>query len=325
LHAKPAAASIENLKSKTENNEVLALADLSTWTFAGTALAVLGHPIKHSVSPAMHNAALAAMAGSDQTWLNWRYFRFDVPPEQLPEALKRLHAAGFHGLNLTVPHKVLAFDLVEEVDPAARPIGAVNTLRRTATGWRGFNTDGYGLAAALREDLGVNLPGAAVVLLGAGGAARGAAVECLQRECACLWIGNRTRANLDAMLDELRPLAPKIPLHGFSPEAGLPAEAAGRDDLIVINATSAGLKAGDAPPMDLRRLPPGTKVYDMIYNPPQTGLLRQAAELGHKQANGLSMLVHQGAKSLEIWTGRAAADNAPVMQAAARVALAAPH
>ncbi|MFZ5496285.1 MAG: shikimate dehydrogenase [Verrucomicrobiota bacterium] len=296
------------------------LADLENWSFAGPALAVLGHPIKHSVSPAMHNAALADMARRDQAYAAWKYFRFDVPPEQLPQALARLHAAGFHGLNLTVPHKVLACDLVAETDPPARAIGAVNTLRRTATGWRGFNTDGYGLATALREDLGVSLAGAHVVLLGAGGAARGAAVECLRQQCASLWIANRTRANLDALLAALRPLAGTIPVHGFDPAeppAALPGGA------VVINATSAGLQPGEPAPIALRRLPAAAKVCDMIYNPPQTALLRDAAALGLPHANGLSMLVHQGARALEIWTG--APVPASVMRAAATAALAAPH
>ena len=294
------------------------LADLDAWSFAGTALAVLGHPIKHSISPAMHNAALAGMASRNHDYAAWRYSRFDIPPEKLPEALPRLHAAGFHGLNLTVPHKVLAFDLVAEIDDSAKRIGAVNTLRRTATGWRGFNTDGYGLAAALQADLGVSLTNTCVVLLGAGGAARAAAVECLQRLCAELWIGNRTAATRQALLDALS--FGRIDRHGFDPAqlpAGLP------ENAIVINATSLGLKADDPAPIALHRLPPGAKVYDMIYNPPQTALLRDAAALGLPHANGLSMLVHQGAKSLEIWTGESAQTNAPVMQAAATAALAA--
>lgn len=292
---------------------------LPAWPHRGPALAVLGHPIGHSVSPAMHNAALAAMARAEPQFAAWRYFRFDVPPDQLATALPRLHAAGFHGLNLTVPHKVLARDLVGEIDPAAAAIGAVNTLRRTATGWRGFNTDGYGLATALREELDAELAGATVVLLGAGGAARSAAVECLQRRCAALWIANRTRANLDALLAALHPLAGGIPLHGFDPAeppAGLPAGA------LVINATSAGLRPDDPAPIALRRLPPGIRVYDMIYNPPQTALLREAASLGRPHAHGLSMLVHQGARALEIWTG--AAVPAPVMRAAAAAALGLP-
>ncbi len=296
---------------------VLTLDQLAHWSSPGPALAVLGHPIKHSISPAMHNAALAELARRDKKFLPWKYFRFDVPPEQLPQALPRLHAAGFHGLNLTVPHKILALDLVQEIDPAAQRIGAVNTLHRTATGWRGYNTDGHGLASALLSELQAPLSAAHVILLGAGGAARSAAVECLQQGCASLWIGNRTRANLDALLTLLRPLAGPIPIHGFdpaNPPANLPGPA------ILINATSAGLKSTDPTPIDLRPLPAGLKVFDMIYNPPQTPLLRQAAELGLAHANGLAMLVHQGARSLEIWTGQPAPVS--LMQAAAEQALA---
>jgi shikimate dehydrogenase len=308
-----------NLSPSPATDAVLTLSDLEAWSHAGPALAVLGHPIKHSVSPAMHNAALAELARHQPAFGRWRYFRFDVPPDQLPAALERLHAAGFHGLNLTVPHKVLAFERVAEIDPAAAAIGAVNTLRRTAAGWRGFNTDGYGLATALREELAVDLAGAHVVLLGAGGAARGAAVECLQRRCASLWIANRTRANLDALLAALRPLAADIPLHGFDPTeppAGLPAGA------VVINATSAGLKPEEPAPIALHRLPRNLRVYDMIYNPPQTALLRDAAALGLPHANGLSMLVHQGARALEIWTDTPVP--APVMRTTAAAALGIP-
>ena len=297
---------------------VLTLDHLAHWSFPGPALAVLGHPIKHSISPAMHNAALAELGRGEPDYLAWKYFRFDVPPEQLPEALVRLHAAGFHGLNLTVPHKVLAMDLVQEIDPAARRIGAVNTLQRTDAGWRGYNTDGHGLTFALQGEFQIPLAGANAILLGAGGAARSAAVECLRQNCISLWIGNRTRANLDALLTLLRPLAGNIPVHGFDPSdppAGLPGNA------ILINATSAGLKPGDPAPIDLRKLPAGLRVFDMIYNPPQTPLLRQAAELGLKHANGLAMLVHQGAVALEIWTGKPAPVD--IMQGAAQQALAA--
>ncbi len=278
---------------------VLTLADLDSWTFSGTALAVLGHPIKHSISPPMHNAALGVMADSDPRFASWRYFRFDVPPADLPVALDRLHAAGFHGLNLTVPHKVLAFDTIAHVDATARPIGAVNTLRRTATGWHGFNTDGYGLATAVTETLDLDLTGTPIILLGAGGAARGAAVECLARGCASLHIANRTAANRDALIAHLAPLATDIPVTGFAPAeppADLPSHA------LVINATSAGLHPEDPLPIDLAALPRPAGVYDMIYNPAQTALLAQAAQLDLPCANGLSMLVHQGARSLEIWS-----------------------
>ena len=297
---------------------VLTLADLERWTFAGTALAVLGHPIGHSLSPPMHNAALRAAARRDARFSRWRYFRFDVEPAELPRALEAFAAARFRGINLTVPHKVLAVDLIDVVDPSARAIGAVNTLRRTRNGWRGFNTDGYGLEEAVVESLGLGLRGRAVVLVGAGGAARGAAVQCLASRCQSLWICNRTPENLAALLKTLRPLAGKIPLRGFSPEAipeDLPAGA------LVINATSAGLKASDPLPLDLRRLPRPGAVYDMIYNPAQTRFLGVARSLKLPHSNGLGMLVHQGAKALELWTGIAADTTSPTMRRAARYAL----
>lgn len=299
---------------------VLTFRDLETWSHDGVSLAVLGHPIRHSISPPMHNAALADLARADARFLDWKYFRFEIRPEDLPGALDLLHARKFRGVNLTVPHKIIAFDRVAEIDPAARPIGAVNTLRWTERGWHGFNTDGYGLATAIREDLGRELAGAHVVLLGAGGAARGAAIECLQRGCASLWIANRTTQNLDALLAQLAPLAGKIPLGGFIPPV-VPSEALAQGGLLVINATSLGLRPADPAPIDLAALPPIAAVYDMIYNPPRTALLRQAEQLGLPHANGLAMLVHQGAKSLEIWSGAPAATTAPIMLAAARAAL----
>jgi len=303
---------------KIENSPVLTLADLAAWSRAGTSLAVLGHPIKHSISPAMHNAALARLAAADARFADWEYFRFEVHPDDLPRALGLLREKHFRGVNLTVPHKIIAFDRVAEVDPAARPVGAVNTLLRTNAGWRGHNTDGYGLAAAVRETLGRDLAGAHLILLGAGGAARGAAVECLQRGCASLAIANRTRANLDALLATLAPVAGGIPVRGFAPDAipaDLPAGA------LVINATSAGLKPADPLPIDVAALPRPAAVFDMIYNPPQTPLLRAAAALGIPTAHGLAMLVHQGAKALEIWSGVPAPRTAPTMSAAAHAAL----
>jgi shikimate dehydrogenase len=289
---------------------VFTLKDLRTAQFAGVPLAVVGHPVAHSLSPRMHNAALALHRFAD-----WRYEKFDIVPEDLPAALAAFAERGFHGLNLTVPHKILAVAAVADIDPAARVAGAVNTLLRTAAGWKGFNTDGYGLATGVRASLGYELGGHPIILLGSGGAARGAAVECLTRGCASLAIGGRTAATREALIADLRPLAGPIPLRGFelsAPPADLPAGA------LVINATSAGLKLGEPPPIDLRLVGCPLGVYDMIYNPPQTALLAAAAELGLPGANGLSMLVHQGARALEIWSGVPASITAPLMAAALR-------
>lgn len=292
------------------------LADLDLWSFSGTALAVIGWPVAHSLSPAIHNAALAEMARAQPKYAGWRYFKFDIAPAELGRALSLFHRHRFHGLNLTVPHKSLAVEHLVTGDAFVRAAGAANTLSYTESGWRGANTDGYGLATALREDLGTELAGAHIILLGAGGAARGAAVECLRARCASLWIGNRTAASLEALLSALQVFAGETSLKGFalhSPPADLPAGS------IVLNATSLGLATGDPSPLDLRKIPPPAKVYDMIYRPPQTALLRQAAELGIAHANGLSMLIHQGARALELWTG--AVVPVTVMQQAARLAL----
>jgi shikimate dehydrogenase len=251
----------------------------------------------------MHNAALADLATREPEFARWRYFKFDVDPRDLAVALPRLHARGFRGLNLTIPHKIIAVDLVRHIDPAAAEAGAVNTLSRRDDGFEGFNTDGYGVSRAVTEDLGVAMAGANVILVGAGGAARATAVTALREGCASLWIGNRTASSLIDLMRTLRPLATRaqIPLQGFDlakPPAALP------PDSLVINATSVGLKAGDAPPIDIAKLPGQPRVYDMIYNPPLTALMSAAASRGLRTANGLSMLVHQGARALEIWSGQ---------------------
>jgi shikimate dehydrogenase len=262
----------------------------------------------------MHNAALASIGG----FAGWRYFPFDVPPAELADALDIMGSYDFHGINLTVPHKVLAVGMVSSLDSGADEVGAVNTLLREGAGWRGFNTDGYGLATALREDLGIVLEGTPIVLLGAGGAARGAAVECLRSGCAGLWIVNRTRSNLDSLMAHLAPLAGKVPVRALDPSAHANGLAAGA---VVINATSAGLHRDDPSPIDLGNLPGISAVYDMIYNPPVTRLLQQARALGLPNCNGIGMLVHQGAKALEIWTGVPASATAPAMRGAAAKAL----
>jgi shikimate dehydrogenase len=292
------------------------LADLDAWSFSGPALAVIGRPVAHSLSPAIHNAALAELAKTEPKFAGWRYFKFDIAPAELPRALSLFHKNRFQGLNLTVPHKSLAVEHLIASDAFVRAAGAANTLSYTESGWRGANTDGYGLATALREELHTELAGADIILLGAGGAARGAAVECLRARCASLWVGNRTTATLDALLINLQMFAGDARVHGFdlaNPPPGLPAGAT------VINATSLGLAVTDAAPLDLNKIPRPARVYDMIYRPPQTALLRQAAGLGIAHANGLSMLIHQGARSLEIWTG--ATVSVPVMQTAAQAAL----
>ena len=261
----------------------------------------------------MQNAAFESLS------LNWRYLAFEVPPENLPAALAGAAAMRFIGLNLTVPHKLLALDLVDVLDASARTWGAVNTIlfqgRLAAGDWQplaefdlaspveirsvGFNTDADGLARSLREDLQIQLTGGKALLLGAGGAGRAAALKLATEGLAELYLVNRTEARAVDLATELKKQFPPLTV-----QVGYPT---GKIDLLV-NATSLGMKSGDALPFDARQfsLPQAACVYDVIYRPPETPLLALAKAAGCRTANGLGMLVHQGAKAFEIWTGKTA-------------------
>lgn len=295
---------------------VYTLDDLSRWAFDGVSLAVLGFPVKHSISPPMHNAALRDMAARNPRFADWRYFKFAVPPDELADALPLFYAKNFRGINLTIPHKILAVDLVARVDPPAAATGAINTLLRTPEGYHGFNTDGYGLAKGIETEFGAKLQGADMVLLGAGGAARAAAVLAVQHGCRTLFLGNRTREKLDPLRRDLERLGGATEIHTFD-LADPPTQ--WKSPPIVVNATSAGLKIDDPAPVDLRAFPPGTIVYDMIYNPAEPALVRGARACGLPAANGLSMLVYQGVRALEIWSDAQVPDK--VMEQAAAAAL----
>lgn len=286
--------------------------DLDRFDFSGTPLAVIGHPVRHSVSPAMHNAAIRKLCARNSRFADWAYYRFDVPPEEFADAVPRFFEHNFLGLNLTVPHKVQAMELIQGISPDAEQMGAVNTLVWNEFGYDGFNTDGYGLKKGLLEDLDFDLQDGTVILLGSGGAARAAAVQCVLEECHKLYIGNRTPSRLEGLMETVHAMPGGNHAETFAlaaPPEGLP------DTGVLINATSLGLKADDPAPFDVKLLPDGWTVYDMIYNPSATTLLQKASAHRLAAANGLSMLVHQGARSLEIWS-RAEVDAHSMMSAA---------
>jgi shikimate dehydrogenase len=278
--------------------------------------AVLGSPIRHSASPAMHNAAFAALG------LNWRYLAFEVEPKNLRAAIEGARVMGFAGLNLTVPHKLLALDMVDVLDQSAKVWGAVNTIRfeglTAKSDWRpmgefqadapveirsvGFNTDADGLANSLREDLNLDLRGKKVLLLGAGGAGRTAALKLAAENVAELFLVNRTFSKISEVAGAIRKNFPAV-------YVGLDYPKHPRADMdLLINATSLGLKADDPSPLDEAAfsLKQTHTVYDLIYRPAETALLKSAKAAGCQTANGLGMLLHQGAKAFEIWTGKPA-------------------
>jgi shikimate dehydrogenase len=275
--------------------------------------AVYGFPIRHSASPAMHNAAFAALS------LNWRYLAFEVHPNHLREAIAGARAMQFSGLNLTVPHKLLAMQIVDELDESSKTWGAVNTVRfeaQDANGqWQplhhfsepvsgeirtqGFNTDSDGIARSLREDLGLKLPGLKVLLLGTGGAGQVAALRLAVENVSELFLVDYVTSKAEAVAEEIRKRHPRVKV-----TVGFPR---GEVDLL-LNATPIGLKEKDPSPLDEKQfsLRQARAVYDMIYKPAETKLLAAAKAAGCKTSNGLGMLLHQGAKAFEIWTGKIA-------------------
>jgi shikimate dehydrogenase len=260
----------------------------------------------------MQNAGMAALG------LDWRYLALEVHPDELQAAIAGAKAMHFVGLNLTVPHKLLAVGMVEVLDESAKTWGAVNTIRfegKAEDGtWRGigqldavpkeiraqgFNTDADAIVRALQEDLGFRCAGGKVLLLGAGGAGRTAALKLASEGVAELYLVNRTAHKAKAVAEEIRQTFPNVRTHLTYPQSAV--------DLIV-NATSLGLKAEDPSPLSESEysLKRAAAVYDMIYRPAETALLKAARQAGCRAANGLGMLLYQGAKALEIWTGKPA-------------------
>jgi shikimate dehydrogenase len=271
---------------------------------------VVGHPVTHSLSPAMHNAAFAALG------LEAAYLALPVEPERLFEALRGAHALGFQGLNVTVPHKRRAAEICLSLDPVARLVGAVNTLRRVPDGYEGFNTDAPATLALL-EAAGVR-PGARALLLGAGGAAR-AGVWALLKAGAAVRVAARRPA---AAAELCRALSAAVPGPRLGP-VGISEAAAEADRCqVVVNATSIGLpgRAGDGamPPFRFR---PGQVAVDFVYG--DTGFARAAWEAGCTLVTGEQILVRQGALAFALWTGQPAPEAA--MAAALRTAASGAH
>lgn len=258
-------------------------------------LGVIGHPVEHSLSPVMHNSAIAHLG------VDFVYLPLPVAPESLDQALAGFAAIDLQGFSITIPHKQAIMPFLSEISPIAQAVGAVNTVWRTPQGWSGTNTDVLGFLAPLKQ-LERNWAEIDAVILGNGGAARAVVAGCAELGCRSIGVVGRDRAKLAAFQKSWGGSVVATTLHTQV-----------WDDLamllpttqLIINTTPIGMyPLVDQSPVDpalLAQLSPGAIAYDLIYIPKPTLFLQQATEQGAIAIDGLEMLVQQGAAALEIW------------------------
>lgn len=266
----------------------------------------MGDPIEHSKSPAMHNAWFEEMS------IDATYIPVHVSAESLESAVAGLKTLGASGWNITIPHKTAIIPYLDELDELAKKMGAVNTVVRTKEGrLKGYNTDGVGFVRSLEEAVGKSHKDKPVLLIGAGGAARGIAFAMQQQGYTNLTIANRTVANAQAIVDEM----------GIGYAISLAeAEESLADFGILVQMTSAGLATGNfSMPFSLERLTKGAIVADIVYNPLMTPFLKAAEEKGATVVTGLGMFVHQGAIAFEHWLGEYPNTNSMIAQLKAQL------
>ena len=298
------------------SQDVYTIDDLRAWkatpptweTGQKPVLAVFGDPVAHSLSPQMMNPALEAMG------IEGRYIRLHILEGDFEEAIRLLPELGFHGTNVTIPHKFNALANVDEVGSLAKQLGAVNTVACESDGrLLGFNSDGPGFLRSLREAFQVDAGDLRIMILGAGGGAgRAVAIQCALEKCERLVLVNRTVEKVQALAEELRPhfaselvAGPVERLECLALDSPDMAHQLDHIDLIV-NATSLGMKRTDPDLIAPALLQPHHLIYDMVYRPARTKFMAAAEAAGARSMNGLSMLLHQGAISLETWFDREA-------------------
>ncbi len=259
-------------------------------------LGIFGDPVAHSLSPTMQNQAL------QQAGINAVYVPFHVPAEQLPQAVAAIRSLGLWGVNVTVPHKEAVCPLLDDIDPAARLIGAVNTIVNRQSRLIGYNTDGLGFLRALAEDLQFLSEGKRILLMGAGGACRAALVSLCQAGVSWIGIANRTRSRAEALVKEFGDIFPAVSFEPFGIEREELRRATENIDLLA-NTSAVGLKGeafADLPWADLSE---DVAIYDMVYSKTGTPLVQEAMRRGHRASDGLGMLAGQGEEAFALWTG----------------------
>lgn len=281
-----------------------------------TPFALLGHPVGHSLSPAMHNAAFKALG------LRAHYTLLDVEPGGIPRALGELRKENYGGLNITIPHKEAAFRFLASkhaLSDTARTLRSVNTVVFRADGsLLGDNTDAPGFLDALKEAFRASPRGKRILLLGCGGAGRALALTCAMQGAESILVSDVNLASRRRLLLALRQAAPGLPVAGVAIDPRRLATRARECDLI-IQATPVGMKPGDPSLLPVEAFWKKQLVFDLIYNPTVTPFLATAQAAGARTANGLGMLLHQGARAFHLWTGRK--PPLPAMRAALEKAL----
>lgn len=277
---------------------------------------IIGYPLAHSISPAMQQAAIRH-CGLDAVYEAW-----ETPVGSLDERLRWLRETpGVWGANVTIPYKEAAFRAVDWADPAAAPIGAVNTIVARDGRLAGYNTDVAGFLTALSRDAGFDARGKRVLVLGAGGAARAVVAALARAGAAYLTVANRTVPRAQELADLARSWG--LPAHAVMlDDRSLQRERASSSYELIVNATSMGMRHTSSEgelPLAAALIPTGALVYDLVYNPPVTPLLEAAKAAGARTLPGLSMLVYQGAEAFTLWTGIEAP--VEVMMAAAQETL----
>jgi len=301
------------VKEEQQITDRYTLADLEKWSEVTRdidppiRLGVFGDPVAHSLSPQIQNAALGAFE------INMQYARFHIRPNELRSALRFIRELDFIGINLTVPHKIAGLTQIDVADESANRCGAVNTLRLHENKLIGSNTDAEGFSRAVRSEFSIDLRDLRVMILGAaGGTGHAIAWQCAVENCERLVLVNRTPAKTTALMDRLRSffVGPRV----LGPVARLEAvewdESVVRAQLadidLIVNATPLGMNPSDPAPIPARLLAPHHIVFDCVYGPTKTALLRAADEAGARGANGVSMLLHQAALSFSLWFNREA-------------------
>jgi len=257
---------------------------------------IFGHPVVHSLSPLMHNSAFRSLG------LDCVYVAFDVAPENLKSAAIAIRSMNIKGINVTIPHKQRIMDFLDQVSSDAEITGAVNTVKNEDGKLTGYNTDVGGFLRAIKEDLDFNPRGKAALIFGAGGAARAVLTAFCTNQIQKITVVNRTAEKARGLVSEFQGTFNNIDINACSMSDVKGFEDTIAEVDIVVNSTSLGMEGKGKIDIPFQRIDKSAVVYDLVYKPHETGLIKDSKKAGLSAAGGIGMLLYQGAESFEIWT-----------------------